>query len=229
MTRNATLPGNTPIAITNIHRLRRHKIHADFRQSAVQHQGNYSGVSSLQDNWNVRPGLTLNLGVVTKGKHSPTDNNNIAPRLGFAWQIPHPAPRFFAPVTASTILKFAPMRPPVISKAGRRASSLSLPLPASADSQPASRLSRLSPRYSLRHAALEAVSPACPSAASPLRWLCGFPRSVPEYFALRFYPHSLLNPYTQQWTLGLEQEIARGWVALAGLPRLAHGKARSQR
>jgi hypothetical protein len=30
--------------------------------------------------------------------------------------------------------------------------------------------------------------------------------------ALRFYPNSLLNPYTQQWTVGLEHEIAKGWV-----------------
>ncbi len=30
--------------------------------------------------------------------------------------------------------------------------------------------------------------------------------------ALRFYPNSLQNPYTQQWTLGIEHEIMKGMV-----------------
>ncbi len=43
----------------------------------------------IQDNWSIRPDLTLNLGLRYEGQTFINDNNNVAPRLGFAWRVPH--------------------------------------------------------------------------------------------------------------------------------------------
>ncbi len=50
----------------------------------------------LQDNWSVRNDLTLNLGLRYEGQTFLGDNNNLAPRIGFAWRLPR---------TSSTVLR----------------------------------------------------------------------------------------------------------------------------
>jgi Carboxypeptidase regulatory-like domain/TonB dependent receptor len=204
--------GNTPIAIPNI-------TVADvtkYTQTFGNQQYNIKEVIwgfFAQDSWNVRPGLTLNLGARYEGQTFTNDNNNIAPRVGFAWQVPH---------LRGTVLRagygiyYSEIR--TDEGAGYLEGGPTGLFTFSAAPGQCGFPTSITPFASI--AALLA-SPSCTSAGVtmvPERTITineGSSASLAPFLntsLLRFYPNSLLNPYTQQWTLGLEHEIAKGWI-----------------
>lgn len=167
----------------------------------------------LQDNWSVLPSLTLNLGLRYEGQTFTGDNNNIAPRVGFAWRVPH---------TGSTVLRggygiyYSEIR--TDEGAGYLLGGPTGLFTFSAGPGQCGFPASISPWASL--SALLA-SPGCTTgsgAAVPERTITiplGAASSLASFLntsALHTYPSSLLNPYTQQWTVGIEHELFSGWV-----------------
>lgn len=206
--------GATPVPITNIPLSDVTSYTQTFGNQSYNIKETLWGVF-LQDNWSVRPGLTLDLGVRYEGQTFTADNNNIAPRLGFAWRIPH---------TRTTVLRggygiyYSEIR--IDEAAGYLLGGPTGLFTFSASPGQCGFPTSIAPWASI--AALLA-SPGCTNEEGvtnvPERSITiplGATSSLSQYLntsALRFYPHSLLNPYTQQWTLGLERELAKGWVA----------------
>ncbi|HXN65784.1 MAG TPA: carboxypeptidase regulatory-like domain-containing protein [Candidatus Acidoferrales bacterium] len=171
----------------------------------------------VQDDFKLRPDLTINAGLRYEGQTWLGDFNNVAPRLGFAWRLPH---------TKATVLRggygiyYSEIR--ADEAAGYEEGGPQGLFTFVANPGKCGYPSTFAPFASL--AALLA-SPNCtsPSGAAqvPERNITineGDTTYLSQYFnvsALHFYPSRLLNPYTQQWTLGVQHEIARGWILSA--------------
>jgi hypothetical protein len=156
----------------------------------------------LQDNWSIRPDLTLNLGVRYERQTYTDDHNNIAPRLGFAYTLPFSQPTV---IRGSYGIYYSELR-------ANLGASFNL-------SGPTGLLSFTAAPGQLGFPTSLAPLPAFPVGATlPARDITIRPGRADYYnqffnvAQLRFYPDALLNPYTQQWSFGLEREIAPGWV-----------------
>jgi hypothetical protein len=204
--------GATPVPISNIPISDVTKFTQTFGNQSYNIKETLWGVF-LQDDWSIRPDLTLNLGVRYEGQTFTADNNNIAPRLGFAWRVPH---------FGTTVLRggygiyYSEIR--IDEAAGYLLGGPTGLFSFSATPGQCGFPTSITPWASL---AAMLASPGCTSGgvtSVPERNITiqpGTASALSQYLntaALRFYPHSLLNPYTQQWTLGLEREVAKGWV-----------------
>ncbi len=167
----------------------------------------------IQDNWSVRPDLTLNLGLRYEGQTFTNDDNNVAPRLGFAWRLPH---------LKNTVLRGgygiynSEIR--IDEAAGYLLGGPTGLFTYSATPGQCGFPTSITPWASLQDLL---QSPGCSTGsgqAIPERTITvqlGAASTLSQYFdttALHSFPNQLLNPYTQQWTLGLEHEIAKGWI-----------------
>ncbi len=168
----------------------------------------------VQDDFKIRPDLTLNLGLRYEGQTWLGDYNNIAPRFGFAWRLPH---------MKSTVLRggygiyYSEIR--ADEAAGYEEGGPTGLFTFVANPGKCGYPSTFAPFASL--GALLA-SPNCTSptgaASVPERSITineGDTTNLSQYFnvaGLNFYPSRLLNPYTQQWTLGVQHELAKGWI-----------------
>lgn len=206
-------PGNTPIPIANLTVANATKYTQTFGNQAYNIKETLWGMF-VQDNWNVRPGLTLNLGVRYEGQTFVSDNNNLAPRVGFAWQVPH---------LRGTVLRagygiyYSEIR--TDEGAGYLLGGPTGLFTFSAAPGQCGFPTSIAPFSSL--AALLASS-GCTGGGTttvPERNIVINVGSAPSLApflntaALHFYPNALQNPYTQQWTVGLEHELMRGWIA----------------
>lgn len=156
----------------------------------------------LQDNWNVRQGLTLNLGLRYDLQTFTDDRNNFAPRVGFSWLVPH---------LRSTVLRggygiyYSEERTDLA--AADILGGASGPVNFS-----------VSPGQLGFPASFNPITNFPPGTIFPARDITVRPGHCPELnqflnvSALHFCPDALLNPYTQQWTFGVERQIASGWV-----------------
>jgi hypothetical protein len=169
----------------------------------------------VQDDWSIRPSLTLNIGMRYEGQTFLGDNNNVAPRTGLAWRVPH---------SQSTVIRggygiyYSEVR--TDEGAGYLLGGPTGLFTFSASPGQCGFPSSITPWTSL---AAMLASPGCtgPGGATtiPERTITvplGSAASLAPDFnfaGLKFYPQSLVNPYTQQWTFGVEHEIAKGWVA----------------
>jgi len=159
----------------------------------------------LQDNWSATQNLTLNLGLRYEHQTFSDDNNNVAPRVGFAYRLP------FAKTTVmrgSYGIYYSELR-------ANLDASFALSGPEGIFSYTAGPADPGFPT------SLEPW-PSIPTGANlPARDLMIRPGRASYYSKffdvskLRFYPDQLLNPYTQQWAFGVEREIAKGWLASA--------------
>ena len=156
----------------------------------------------LQDNWNARRGLTLNLGLRYEMQTFTDDHNNVAPRVGFTWLVPH---------TRSTVLRGG---------YGIYYSEERTDLAASDILGGASGLITFSvtPGQAGFPTSFNPITNFPPGTIFPARDItvrpgqCAALNQILDVSALRFCPDALLNPYTQQWSLGLERELASRWV-----------------
>ena len=154
-----------------------------------------------QDNFRVRPDLTLNLGLRYERQTFTDDENNFAPRVGFAWNPRRDAKTvvrggygiYYSEVRANNAASYALSGPTGIFTFSVAPGQFGFP-------------TSLAP---LPAFPAGAVLPARDIVIRPGR------RSYYSQFfdvsKLRGYPDALLNPYSQQATLGFERELGAKW------------------
>lgn len=142
----------------------------------------------LQDTWRMAPRLTLNLGVRYDYQSLLDDFNNFGPRVGFAWDVRG---------TGATVVR------------GGYAIYYDQPF-----------FHGLTQRF-LLNAPQAVFTPVTLTPSSPL--FPAFPNSFPAGSAppagaataprnLALRNDTLLGPYTQQWTFGIQQRLPGQWV-----------------
>jgi len=170
----------------------------------------------LQDDWRIRQDLTLNLGLRYEGQTFLDDTNNVGPRIGLAWRLPHTNS---AVLRSSYGIYFSEIRADLAAgyELGNPQGIFSFSAAPGACGYP----STFTPWASL---STLLASPGCTSAqgtAVPIRDITvqlGDAAFLNQFFdvsKLHFYPDGLVNPYTQQWTLGVQDEVAKGWIVSA--------------
>jgi hypothetical protein len=156
----------------------------------------------LQDNWNLRPGLTLQLGVRYEGQTFTDDRNNLAPRLGFSWLMPH---------LRNTVLRggygiyYSEERTDLAAAdlIGGPTGFVSFTVRPGQPGFPTS---------------FNPITNFPPGTVFPARDItvrpgeCAQLNQFLDVSALHFCPDALLNPYTQQWNLGVEHQLAAKWL-----------------
>lgn len=162
---------------------------------------NTLGAVFLNDNWRVNSSLTLDLGVRYEIESFTDDHNNVAPRIGLSYALPD----------RKTVLRgsygifYSEERTDLAAadKINGPAGALTFQVSAGQFGFPTS---------------LTAL-PAYPAGAVvPARNItvrAGQAAFVSQFFdpsQLRFYPSALLNPYSQQWTASVEQDLGNGWL-----------------
>jgi TonB dependent receptor len=205
-------PGNTPIPIASLTASDVTKFTQTFgNQAYIITELLWAGF--VQDDWRVRPSLTLNLGLRYDGQTFLHDDNNVAPRLGFVWLLPHGHDTV---LRAGYGIYYSEVR--IDEAAGYLLGGPTGLFTFSAGPGQCGFPTSITPWPSLQ-ALLQ--SPGCSSGSGfqiPERSITvnlGQASALSQYFnvsALHSYPHQLLNPYTQQWTLGLEHQFAPGWI-----------------
>jgi hypothetical protein len=153
----------------------------------------------VQDNWTVNPRLVLNLGLRYDNQTFTDDRNNFQPRVGFAF-------RPFAD-SNSTVVR---------GSYGIFVSEIRTNLAAGyAIGGPQGIFTFSAAPGQLGFPTAIATLPAFPAGASlPARDITvrvGQRDFLSQFFnvsALRFYPDALVNPYTHQWTMGIEHEFS---------------------
>ncbi len=156
----------------------------------------------VQDDWRARRDLTLNLGVRYERQTFTDDNNNFGPRFGFAYN-PRGDARtvlrggygiYYSEIRANAGAQYTINGPTGIFTFSAQPGQLGFP-------------------------ASLAPLPAFPVGAQlPARDIIIRPGRAAYYTQffdvsrLRGYPDKLLNPYTQQATLGVERELFPGYV-----------------
>jgi hypothetical protein len=156
----------------------------------------------VQDNWSIAPRLTLNAGVRYENQSLTDDRNNFAPRLGFAWQ---PFTNGNTVIRGGYGIFYSEERANIAAgyKIGGPQGIFTFTATPGQTGFPTS----LAPL------------PAFPAGAVlPARDITvkvgqrAFLRQFFNVDALRFYPDKLLNPYTQQWNLGVQHQLAANTV-----------------
>ncbi len=161
----------------------------------------------VQDDISVRPGFTMNLGLRYEGQSFTQGRKNFDPRVGFAWLLPH---------TRATVLR---------ASYGVYTSEVRINYAAGDiinGPQGAYTYTANSgqPGFPTSLTAVPVVFSQTPAPGTlPPRNITVRPGQrgyLSQFFnvsLLRGYPDRLLNPDTQQWSLGIEREIAKGWIA----------------
>src|SRR5207248_1213231 len=183
-------------------------------QSYTQSYGNGSytvddtlGSLFAQDDFRVRPDLTVNLGLRYEQQTFTDARKNFAPRIGFAYDLRGAGKTvirsgfgiYYAQVIDNSAANYALSGPTGVFNFTAGPGQIGFPTSVAA-----------------------VPLPAFPAGATPpVRSLYIRPgrRSFYDQFfptsALKGYPDALLNPYSEQWTFGIERQLGRGWV-LAG-------------
>jgi outer membrane receptor protein involved in Fe transport len=156
----------------------------------------------VQDNWNVHPNLTLNLGLRYENQSFTDDRNNFSPRFGFAWNVRGDGRTvirgsygiFYSEIRANLAASYEINGPTGIFTFTAQPGQFGFP-------------TSLAP--------LPAFPPGVVLPPRNINIRVGRRDFYSQFFdvsRLREYPDKLLNPYTQQWTVGVERELAPGWI-----------------
>lgn len=157
-----------------------------------------------QDDVRVKENLTINLGLRYERQTFTDATRNFAPRVGFSWD---PFDRgktvirggygiYYAQVVDNAQASYVLGGPTGVFNFTAQAGQIGFPA-----------------------SVADAPLPAFPAGAvAPVRSLYIRPGRAAYYnqffdtSLLKGYPDALLSPYTQQWTLGVERQLARDWV-----------------
>jgi outer membrane receptor protein involved in Fe transport len=159
----------------------------------------------VQDDWRPISALTVNLGVRYDRQQLTDDSNNIAPRLGFAYNLGSDGRTvlrggygvFYSQVQSNIVATWALGGPTGFFNFSVAPGQLGFPT------------------------SLTPVTSFPPGAAVPARDVTIRPGDASYYnqffdtSKLRFYPSAFLNPETKEATLGFEREIAQQWFLSA--------------
>ncbi len=155
----------------------------------------------VQDDWKVRPNLTINLGLRYERQTFTDSNKDFAPRAGFAYNWKNTVFRgsfgiYYSQIVDNSEANYALTGPTGVfnyvatpGQIGFPATVASAPLPAFPAGAP----------VPLRSLYVRPGDSAYLNQFFPTSTLIG-------------YQNALLNPYSEQWTFGIERQIAPKWV-----------------
>lgn len=148
----------------------------------------------VQDDWKVNKNLTVNLGLRYERQTFTDSNKDFAPRAGFAYNWHGTVIRgsfgiYYSQIVDNSAANYALTGPTGVFNYVATPGQVGFPTSVAA-----------------------APLPTFPAGAqAPLRSLYLRPGGNP-YPNLIGYQNALLNPYSEQWTFGIERQIARKWV-----------------
>jgi hypothetical protein len=161
----------------------------------------------VQDDFRPRPDLTVNLGLRYERQTFTDFKPGFAPRVGFSYNLRGDGKTvirggfgiYYSQITDNSQANYSLTGPEGVFSYTAAAGQIGFPASVSAVPLPTFPVGAQVPLRSLY------IRPG--DAAHLNRF---FPTST-----LVRYPDQLLNPYSQQWTFGMERRIARGWVLRA--------------
>jgi TonB dependent receptor len=158
----------------------------------------------VQDDWRIRPNLTINMGLRYELQTFTDSRKDFAPRIGFAWN-PNGDGKtvvrsgfgiYYSQIVDNSEANYALTGPTGVFNYTAAPGQVGFPT-----------------------GVANAPLPAFPAgAAVPLRSLYVRPGDAPylnQFFpvsTLPGYPNQLLNPYSEQWSFGIERRLATNWV-----------------
>jgi len=158
----------------------------------------------LQDDFHVRSDLTFNVGLRYERQTFTDAGKDFAPRVGFAWNVRGDGKTvvrggfgiYYSQIVDNLQANYALTGPTGVFNYTATPGQIGFPTSISAVPLPVFPAGAVAPLRSLY---------IRPGQAAYLNQF--FPTST-----LIGYQNQLLNPYSEQWTLGIERRVARGWV-----------------